>query len=414
MPTALDQNSGSENLASVVQELLGKLAPNKTDIDRINSCLAEITVVSKEIGPNWKARAFGSIASKVGTFLSDLDVTCYMEAGLEANGTAETALRQFLQVLEQRPSFEIIDVILNARIPIVKMRFDGKLEVDLSFQNTAPFRNTQLLRAYASLSTSVRELVTLIKLWAKFEGVCGAPERHLSSYSFTLMVIYFLQVDPQVKMPVFPTADFTGDQELPECARSWQCPLTLPVLIVRFFEFYVTEYRWGQEVVSVRNGQRIDASDVRNDQRVYVQLRSSKNSSMPHIEDPILLDKNLNYVLGSQQNTVLRNKLCSALGQIQRDRAPAGFITALSHCHSMMTPKLQQIRGGGTATPVELVKDIQDITAVTTDAIEDVAIRKTCSLRNMRMTRAQVGECIVCLNPDTAPSAAAPAPNLSH
>jgi hypothetical protein len=222
-------------------------------------------------------------------------------------------------------------VISSARIPILKLRFEGKLEVDLSFQNVNPFPNSQLLRAYAQLDPAVRQLVILVKLWAKAEGVCGAPDGHLSSYSFTLMAIYFMQVDPSIKMPVLPTAEFTGEKySSPVSDIQWSCPLYLPMLMARFFEFYATQYHWGYETISVRSGERIYVSDP-----TYSQLQADAGSVMPHIEDPFLLTRNLNCVLGWEQNIMLRNKLNSAIKAVQMGSAPFGFITAMQWSHTM-------------------------------------------------------------------------------
>lgn len=346
-----------ENLTTVTQVLLESVAPTERDINTANSCLMEFVELSKELGPQWKARVFGSVASGFHTRCSDLDITFVQTADLNDQVSASDSLAQLLPAVQRNPLFEVIEVISGARIPILKCRFDNKLDVDLTFKNTDPFPNTQLLRAYAKLSSTVRELVTLVKLWAKAEGVCGAPGGHLSSYSFTLMMLYFLQVDPLVKMPCFPTNHFVGEGNLPPAANiSWQCPLPLPVLLARFFEFYATQYCWGYEVISVRVGQRIFASDP-----VYSQLSASDNSPIPHIEDPFLLNRNLNCVLGWDQNHMLRKKMSSAIGLLQLGSAPFGFLTAL--CQTMEPKMVQKIQ----ASTAEDIKNSKNLASTSDD-----------------------------------------------
>jgi DNA polymerase sigma len=168
-------------------------------------------------------------------------------------------------------------------------------------------------------------LGVLIKLWANAEGVCGAQHGHLSSYSLTLMVLYYMQVDIYVKMPCFPTWEFTGQKRLPDCANvHWQCPLQLHALVSRFFEFYATSHCWGYEVVSPRVGERFYANDS-----CFASLSGRDNTSMLHIEDPFLLTRNLNCVLGPTQQDLLYRKFCEAHADLESGKIPRGFIMAL-------------------------------------------------------------------------------------
>ena len=93
-------------------------------------------------------------------------------------------------------------------MPIIKLRFEQCLEVDVSCQNLRALRNTRLLRAYSMLSPLLHELVIAIKVWAKEAGVCGAADRNLSSYAYTLVAIYFMQVIPDVGFPCLSTEAF--------------------------------------------------------------------------------------------------------------------------------------------------------------------------------------------------------------
>jgi DNA polymerase sigma len=335
MAGANSANSGLQSFEEVANELNSILVVTKDLVRSMSSCLVELGKLSAELGQEWKVRAFGSVGSGFYTHLSDLDVTCFQD--LSSKDSSEQtppteALVRYLQVVQQNSSFEVVEEIFRARIPILKLRYNGYLDVDLSFQNRDPFANTQLLRAYATISHSVRQLVLLIKIWAKSECVCGAPDGHLSSYSFTLMVLYYLMVDPQVQMPCFNTAWFKGDRQIPEEAKGqWKCPLGLAALVHRFFEFYVKVYVWGYEVVSVRTGQRLYS-----DNAVYSQLNVAQGTIMPHIEDPFLLGRNLNCVFGWDQNTMLSSKLHAALAHFEMGMTPYGFYTALTWCKQML------------------------------------------------------------------------------
>jgi hypothetical protein len=74
---------------------------------------------------------------------------------------------------------------------------------DLSVDGELALLNSRLLRAYLDCDARVRPLVFAVKQWAAACGMKDASHGFLSSYSLTLMVVYFLQrgVSPAV-LPV--------------------------------------------------------------------------------------------------------------------------------------------------------------------------------------------------------------------
>ena len=172
-------------------------------------------------------------------------------------------LERLLEQTQQRhTSFAVVELRSHAKIPLLKLRYASRLDVDLSVQNLAPFSNAHLLKMYGSnyIRPVVFQLTILVKHWAKTEDVCGATGGHLSSYSWTLMVIYFLQVHPDVKLPCIPTAWFELNHLLDRGSFNslmerdllwhWQCNSSVSVLIAEFFKFYATIFRWGGSSVN--------------------------------------------------------------------------------------------------------------------------------------------------------------------
>jgi len=74
-------------------------------------------------------------------------------------------------------------------------------------------------------------------------------------------------------------------------ASNWVPKSVLVEMFCNFFDFYVTDFRWGSEVVSVRLGRRL-ASNADN----YQSLRL-RSKNMLHIEDPFDRQRNLADVL---------------------------------------------------------------------------------------------------------------------
>lgn len=295
-------------------------------IQRAQNCIQELRHTLNRIHIPWSVEAFGSIANGLGTSTSDLDATCY---DVENSGTASPrrnleVLGKLADALAEHGRFVVLDSILSARVPILKLRFDGRfdgwLDVDLSFNNTEPFANTQLLRAYSDLNPLVRDVLILIKQWAKGSGCVGAKEGHLSSYSLTLMALYCMQVDLVVGLPCFPTQDFTGVGGTPSCAQiSWASTLSISMILYRIFAFYENEFRWGDEVIAVGVGRRTSRFDSCN-----AGVKDVKAFRL-HIVDPFLTARNLNCVLGIQQEYLLYDKICEAAMAFRQGMLPAGL-----------------------------------------------------------------------------------------
>lgn len=320
---------GLARLGVDVAARLAELAPTASSSAQAERCLQELQVMMRQLGPEWDARPFGSYANGFGTVVSDLDVTCCqgnVPVGPDAQHKAASVLgEQLIPMLDRHPCFSIRERILGARVPIVKLLFECELEVDISCHNPQPLLNTRLLRAYSRMDPRIKELGVAVKLWAKGAGVCDASKSNLSSYSFTLLVIYFMQVHHEVRLPVLPTDAFgllapgVEEESAVATASSWKCELSLPELLALFFMFYANDFGWGCEVASVRLGQRHMASES-----TFTALRGRQASRL-HAEDPIQVERNLNCCLGDVEEAQLRSAFAAAAREVLVGRTPAAL-----------------------------------------------------------------------------------------
>jgi len=305
-----------------LERVLLSVVPSKLDTEYLWSCLGEISLALAELGRMWRLGPFGSVKNLFMTRGSDIDVTLYrVDAQGEGNSAAAVQVLQVaMPMLVQRPSLEVVRFVPTARIPVLTLRCNGLVDVDLSCHNTEPLRNTHLLRAYAEAGPVVRGLALLVKLWSKAACVCGAPKGNLTSYSLTLMVLYFLQVHPDFELPCLPTWAFDGSGPTPKLGKvRWKCRASLLDALRKFFEFYSSHFDWGSEVVSVRLGQRLDARSTE-----FVMLKDRDQSRL-HVEDPYLLGRNLNCVLGLQQEARLQAALRAAEAALRGGALPLGL-----------------------------------------------------------------------------------------
>jgi hypothetical protein len=297
-------------------------APSDEDKVRVDRCFEQLqSILQAELGTRWHLKTFGSIASGFSTSTSDMDATCVQgpaEDGAEQDEKEELDAKTILleklsPLLRELPEFSVIEEIAFAKVPILRLRFEDRLDVDLSCRNTAALLNTRLLRAYADLDPRVRDLGVAVKLWAKAANVCGAAQSKLSSYAFTLLVIYFLQVHEEVNLPCLETSLFEDDSD-PSAAEaavaaarsSWSCPLSLPDLLFRFIGFYTVQFEWGREVASIRVVGRRNCRDS-----AFHTLRGHYVNRI-HIEDPFILERNLHCVLGDPEEMQLKEAFQTA------------------------------------------------------------------------------------------------------
>ncbi|CAE7877476.1 Tut7 [Symbiodinium microadriaticum] len=269
-----------------------------------------------------EVRAFGSSVNGFGDSSSDVDVVlsankaCFAE-GLGLGRVSKKDLEprvlgKLRQELRKR-GFTINLFIPQAKVPIIKLSLQhaqDRIDCDLSVNNLLPVFNTKLLKSYADLDLRLVELVQTCKAWARDEGVHGADKGNLSSYAFTLMVIFYMQmrgVLPCLQRealfdPVWYSEGGQRYNVAMEDAGDCSHPGG-PVSFPDFARFYHDEFEWGERVVSVRTGESAPLEE-------YPDLRMKPRSGITdeewdyflHIEDPFDTRRNLNCVLAPGSN----------------------------------------------------------------------------------------------------------------
>ncbi|NWX88384.1 TUT7 uridylyltransferase, partial [Nothoprocta pentlandii] len=153
--------------------------------------------------PGTKLNLFGSSKNGFGFKQSDLDI-CMTIEGLE---TAESLdciriIEDLAKILKKHSGLRNVLPITTAKVPIVKFfHVRSGLEVDISLYNTLALHNTRLLSSYAAIDPRVKYLCYTMKVFTKMCDIGDASRGSLSSYAYTLMVLYFLQ---QRNPPVIP------------------------------------------------------------------------------------------------------------------------------------------------------------------------------------------------------------------
>lgn len=92
-----------------------------------------------------------------------------------------------------------LNAVARARVPVIKASetvFAG-IAFDIVVNNQVALRNSQLLRTYASIDPRARQLMFLVKSWAKKNKLNEAPNGTPASYTHMVLVLFFLTTRPE-------------------------------------------------------------------------------------------------------------------------------------------------------------------------------------------------------------------------
>lgn len=244
-----------------------------------------------EIFPYLGVYIVGSSANGFGTNGSDMDI-CLMVSHEEINQKTEALLLlKALAKAMRRTSFIRNLQVIAAKVPIIKFHDShNKIDCDINLNSHIGIRNTHLMKVYSDIDWRVKPLILNIKRWARFHGINDASQKTISSYSFALMALFYLQsvCEPPV-VPVLhrthpekfnPNSDITK-LRLNESYSSWTSSnkQSLGELFVGFLNFYAN-FDFSSHVISIRLGKLIPKDCLPQD-----DLEACKSSCM-QIEEP--------------------------------------------------------------------------------------------------------------------------------
>jgi len=185
--------------------------------------------------------------------------------------------------------FRNMEAIPFARVPVVKGNYlhannpfakDGSMHFDICILNDIAVANSGLLREYSLIDTRVKMLMLSVKSWIKYKGIGNAADQTLSSYTWMVMVVFYLQCIeflPNLQCPHFMEAhnvrfDPTNRMHTVNGLKTvylssesvlqheiWQQPeqfKSTPVsaLLAGFFLFYARHFPHETTAVSIRLG----------------------------------------------------------------------------------------------------------------------------------------------------------------
>ncbi|KAF9930246.1 hypothetical protein FBU30_000732 [Linnemannia zychae] len=265
-PASFDQ------ITREAKEFCQDLMPKPEEETRKLALLQKLSEIAIQVFGEAEVLPFGSSGNGLALANADMDLCVF----LNPKGTEEVTPVEFVERigdrLEKDPDFENILQLKRARVPIVKLNHVNGIACDIGYQNDLAIWNTRLLRAYCMIDERLRDIVLIIKIWAKRRKINNPYTGSLSSYAYVLLVIHVLQrqgVLPNLqsivagngKIPFWECQGFNRYffEDIPNLSRYWQptpesqCQ-SVGELLYEFFRYYASEFRYANQVVSIRSG----------------------------------------------------------------------------------------------------------------------------------------------------------------
>jgi len=275
-----------------IAELLNQIAPSIED-DKIVGKLAclvkqaikpmipEIEVVGFASGDLTRKKAFGVAVPDVDVVVNVNPIVLAERLGgrheafnngkLDPKKLQKSAIRACTDRLVSVGGFKFRRSAFRGEEPKVTLLAPASfgicndaIPIDFSVNAVSPLHNAALLTECGHMEPRARELILLVKRWAKDRGIAHAAKGHLSPYAWSLLCIFFLQAGLPDDETLLPSLDgFKSASRLAK--RTVEEKTVVPPtgsnkntsrLFADFMNFYDQVFEWKSEAICVRSGNR--------------------------------------------------------------------------------------------------------------------------------------------------------------
>ncbi|CAI9091556.1 OLC1v1026619C2 [Oldenlandia corymbosa var. corymbosa] len=191
--------SNSQLLEVTLADILRVVHPLKEDWTARFFIIQELQKVVQSIESLRGATVepFGSFVSNLFTRWGDLDISIEVPNGSYISCPAKkhklALLTDLIKALRKRGGWRNLHFIQNARIPILKFETHQNISCDVSINNLSGQMKSKMLFWLNEIDGRFRDVVLLVKEWAKAHGVNEPKSGTLNSYSLSLLVVFHFQ-----------------------------------------------------------------------------------------------------------------------------------------------------------------------------------------------------------------------------
>ncbi|KAG2309353.1 hypothetical protein Bca4012_081668 [Brassica carinata] len=187
-------------LDPTLQEILQVIKPTRADWDTRITVIDQLRNVLQSVESLRGAtvQPFGSFVSNLFTRWGDLDISVDLFSGSSILFTGkkqkQTLLAQLLRAMRASGLWYRLQFIIHARVPILKVvSGHQRISCDISIDNLEGLLKSRFLFWISEIDGRFRDLVLLVKEWAKAHDINNPKNGTFNSYSLSLLVIFHLQ-----------------------------------------------------------------------------------------------------------------------------------------------------------------------------------------------------------------------------
>ncbi|XP_022880707.1 protein HESO1-like isoform X3 [Olea europaea var. sylvestris] len=201
--------NGFNLLEITLRDILDVINPLREDWNVRFHIIRELRAVVESIESLRGATVepFGSFASNLFTRWGDLDISIELPNGSYISSPGkkhkQSLLGDVLKALRSKGGWHKLQFISNARVPILKFEGRENISCDISINNLGGQMKSKLLFWINEIDGRFRDLVLLVKEWAKAHNINDPKSGTLNSYTLTLLVVFHLQtLEPAILPPL--------------------------------------------------------------------------------------------------------------------------------------------------------------------------------------------------------------------
>lgn len=303
----LSLGGANDLLEQQLSESYQKLCPtSRSDLDRqrvVKDVQRHLDREFRSVG--FLVEVFGSSGNGLYFPGSDLDLCAYYSTMPPAR---TIAIQQLGASLRRASWCSDVFTVAHAKIPVIKLvHATSGLKVDISIENTIAIENTRLMALYMNLDARIKPLAFALKVWCKSRAISHPEEGTLSSYSWTLMLIHYLQ---RTEPPLLPNLQentsslepfsHTYNGSVIDCyydeTPSFRSVSKAKVsdLFAGFFHYYATEFDFDTHVINIAPAfSKSSGSSVEVNKLMKVKKgRADWERKSIAIQDPFIDDRN--------------------------------------------------------------------------------------------------------------------------
>ncbi|KAL3647308.1 hypothetical protein CASFOL_008276 [Castilleja foliolosa] len=191
--------SGHNLLDVTLRDILGVINPSKEDwtvrFHVINEIQAIVGSIESLTGAT--VEPYGSFVSDLFTKWGDLDISVELLNGSyilsPGKKHKQSLLGDVLKAMRKKGGFRRLQFIPHARVPILKIETGYNISCDISVNNLIGQMKSKMLFWITQIDGRFRDLVLLVKEWAKAHHINDSKSGTLNSYSLSLLVVFHLQ-----------------------------------------------------------------------------------------------------------------------------------------------------------------------------------------------------------------------------